>query len=189
MKREDLKSLELSDEIIDKVMALHGAGIESHKNQLTTAQAEVETLKTQLTEAGTTIEGFKKLDVDAIKAAADDYKAKFEQATAEAQKQILSIKRDHALERDLKEVYKVKDIKSVKAHLDGEKILFDEKTETFTGLKEQVDPLKSSNDYLFADTKEPPKIVIGANSKSVHTDPFEAGFLKGAKLTPNEEGK
>lgn len=36
MKREDLKKLELSDEAIDAIMALHGKDIEAQKNALTT---------------------------------------------------------------------------------------------------------------------------------------------------------
>ena len=80
MKREDLKGLNLPDEAIDSIMALHGKDIESHKTKVSTLQAENDGLKSQVAEANTAIEGFKALDVDGIKAAADDWKAKYEQS-------------------------------------------------------------------------------------------------------------
>lgn len=78
MKREDLIKLGIAEDLVDKIMALHGSDIEGHKTRLTTVQTELDGLKKQLSEANTAIEGFKKLDVDGIKAAADEWKAKAE---------------------------------------------------------------------------------------------------------------
>ena len=98
MKREDLKALELSDEVIDQIMKLHGQDVEGQKSSLTQAQQTIDDLKNQVKVAGETIEGFKKLDVDGIKAAADEWKLKAEQAEAEANEKIAGLKFDHALE-------------------------------------------------------------------------------------------
>jgi len=77
MKREDLKALGIDDEgKIDAIMALNGKAIENHKGAAQTAQSENETLKTQLTEANKQIEGFKGMDIEGVKKAADDWKAK-----------------------------------------------------------------------------------------------------------------
>ena len=81
MKRDDLKALGLEDGVIDSIMALNGKAIETHKAAAQTAQAELETVKGQLAEAGATIESFKALKPEELKAAADDWKAKAEQAT------------------------------------------------------------------------------------------------------------
>ena len=75
MKREDLKVLELADEQIDAIMKLYGKSVETHKTQLTEAEKQVQALQGQLEEATKAIEGFKELDVDGIKAAADEWKS------------------------------------------------------------------------------------------------------------------
>lgn len=184
MKREDLKKLELSDEAIDKVMALHGVDIEVHKSKATTAQAEVTGLQTQLSEANTQIESFKGMNIDQIKASADEWKTKAETAQSESASAILKIKQDHALERELKETFKVADLVAVKAHLKADGIKFNDKDETFIGLKEQLDPLKEKYSSYFSDFVKPPEITLGGNNQPITTDAFDAALLKGAGLTP-----
>ncbi len=178
MKKQDLIELGIAEDVAEKVIIAHGKDIESHKSKLATLQTEADTLKTQLAEAGTTIESFKAMKPEELKAAADDWKAKAEKAQTDATQAILSTKRTYALEKELKETYKVKDVKSVKAHLDDEKIQYDEKTETFIGLKEQIEPIKSNNDYLFADVKEPPKIITGGTPLSQAETTTFAGAIQ-----------
>ena len=79
MKRSDLEPLELSKEQIDAIMKLHGDDIESHKSKLVIAGDEVKAIQKQLDEANVTIEGFKKLDPEAAKKAAEDWKTKAEE--------------------------------------------------------------------------------------------------------------
>ena len=181
MKREDLKGLNLPDEAIDSIMALHGKDIESHKTKVSTLQAENDGLKSQVAEANTAIEGFKALDVDGIKAAADDWKAKAEKAQTDAVAQLAAVKFEHALESALSGA-KAKNAKAVQALLstdalkdaNGEFI-----AERFT---EQLTKIKSENDYLFADATPAPVIVTGGNSKSVVSDSFDVAMRKGAGL-------
>jgi Phage minor structural protein GP20 len=181
MKREDLKQLELSDEVIDKVMALHGADIESHKARITTMQTELDTTQAQLTEAGATIEGFKRLDIDAIKAAADDYKAKFEQAQTESAAQLASLKFDHALESALTTA-KAKNPRAVQALLSRDLLKLNDADGSIIGLNEQLETIKKDNDYLFADAKETPKIVVGGSSQKILGNAFTEAARRGAKL-------
>ena len=181
MKREDLKALELSDDVIEKVMSMHGKGIESLKSNLTTLQAETDGLKTQLTEAGAQIEKFKGMDIDGIKAAADDWKAKAEKAQTDAAAQLAAVKFDHALESALTGA-KAKNAKAVQALLSTD-ALKDANGEFITErFNEQLEKIKSENDYLFADVKEPPKIITGGNNQSVVGDAFEIAMRKGANL-------
>jgi predicted nucleic acid-binding Zn-ribbon protein len=172
MKREDLEKIEgLSKEAIDRIMALHGQDITNHQTKLTTAQTELDGLKAQLTEANTTIESFKKLDVDGIKAAADDWKAKAEKATADAAAQMTALKFDHALDGALSGA-KAKNSKAVKALLDMELLqkAYDDKTGTIIGFEDHLKPVKEANDYLFESDEKTPVIVKGGNNQSVIGD-------------------
>jgi predicted nucleic acid-binding Zn-ribbon protein len=184
MKRETLKALNLTDEQIDAVMAENGKDITKHQTDLTAVQLSLETLTTQLKEANTTIEGFKGMKPEDVDKTIGEWKTKAEQAQVDGQKQVSVLKRSHALEKELKETYKIKDVelKSAKAHLDDEKLLFDEKTETFTGLKEQVEPWKPVHAGWFADAVQPPQIVSGGNNQSVISDKVVAEARKGAGL-------
>jgi hypothetical protein len=186
MKREDLKKLGIEDSLVDSIMALHGSDIEKHKTDLATAQTELGSLKTQLTEAGATIEGFKKLDVDGIKAAADEWKTKAEKAATDGAASIAALKFDHALEKALTDA-RVKDSVAVRAHLKPDMLKLGEDG-AFIGLKEQLDPLKSSKDYLFESDTPTLKIVTGGNNQSVLGDKTVAA-ARAAMGLPDAQGK
>lgn len=176
MKREDLEKLELSKEVIDQVMAMNGKDIEATKAKITAIEQERDTLKNQLTEANQQIESFKAMDIEAIKKSADEYKAKFEQAEADAKAQMNQLKFDHALDGALTEA-KAKNAKAVKALLNIEGLkLTDEGA--IVGLKEQLEKIKSENDYLFESETKPPKFTLGGGQKS--TGSAEEGNLGGA---------
>lgn len=181
MKREDLKALGLEDTAIDSIMALHGKDIEAHKASVTTLQTELDTAKAQLTEAGTTIESFKAMKPDELKAAADDYKAKFEKATQDAAAQLASLKFDHALESALSGA-KAKNPKAVQALLSKDALKYNEADGSIVGLNEQLEKIKSENDYLFTDETPAPKIVTGARSQSIIGDPQMDAMRKAAGL-------
>ncbi len=190
MKREDLKALNLEDTAIDAIMALHGKDIETHKANVSTAQTEAATLKSQLAEANKQIEGFKGMDIESVKKTADDYKTKFETAQTEHAAALLKIKQDNALDKMLKEKYKVKEseLVAVKAHLKSDKLKFSEEDESFVGLDEQVNPLKENHAAYFADSKEPPRIVTGVKSGQ----PADAGTFASAiseRLATQNKGK
>lgn len=94
MRREFLKELELTDEVIDKIMAENGKDIEKHKTQAEAFKAELDTVKGQLTEAGKQIEGFKGMDIDGIKKAADEWKEKYETAEKDYKSKVFEMERD-----------------------------------------------------------------------------------------------
>ena len=188
MKREDLEKLELSKEVIDQVMAMNGKDIEAAKAKITTIEQERDTLKNQLTGANQQIESFKAMDIEAIKKSADEYKTKFEQAEADAKAQMNQLKFDHALDGALTEA-KAKNAKAVKALLNVEGLkLTDEGV--IVGLKEQLEKIKSENDYLFESETKPPKVTTGGSSGGTPPagDSFLAAVLKGAGLTEKEFG-
>lgn len=182
MKREDLVKLGIEDEELQKqIMILHGKDIESHKTSLSEAQAQVEALQGQLTEANTTIESFKELDVDGIKARADEWKTQAEQAKNQAEEQINQLKFDHALEGALAAA-KAKNPKAVQALLNLEDLKLSQEDGSIVGLEKQLEAIKSENDYLFETDEKVPEIVTGAQGKKVQFDSFEAALRKGAGL-------
>lgn len=158
MKREFLKELGLTDEQIDKIMAENGKDIEKYKTLSETKEAELKQVKQQLEEANAQIEKFKDMDIESIKAAADDYKQKYEKTKKEAQREIEQIKFNYAIEKALTEA-KAKNIKAVKALLDMEGLKLTE--DKILGLDEQLEKIKEENDFLFeAEVKEKtPKFV------------------------------
>jgi len=184
MKREDLKALGLTDDaVIDAVMTAHGKDVEKFKASVDAAKAETDALKVQLTEASTAIEGFKKLDIDSIKAAADDYKTKYEQAQSDSAKQLAALKFDHSLEGALAEA-KAKNPKAVQALLNKEALKFNEADGSIIGLKEQLEKVKADNDYLFSDFVEPPRVVTGGNNQTLNPDVTVSAMRAAAGLKP-----
>jgi predicted nucleic acid-binding Zn-ribbon protein len=170
MKREDLKALGIADEAIDSIMALHGKDIEAHKTKLTTMQADLDAVNKQLAEAGSTIEGFKKMDVEAIRAAADDYKAKYEKSQQEAAAQVAALKFDYALDGALSGA-KAKNTKAVRALMDTTAMKLKEDG-TLDGFQQQLEQIRKDNEYLFADAQPAPRIVAGATNTRVTGDPI-----------------
>lgn len=144
MKREDLTALGIKDDgVIDKIMSLHGADVEKHKNTISTLTTERDGLKTQLGEANGKLAGYD-----------PDWKNKADTAEQDAQKKIDAMKFDYALDGALKTA-KARDIVGVKAHLntDGLKQNGDE----IVGLNDQLSKIKESYGYLFEDEKPAPK--------------------------------
>ena len=186
MNKEDLKKLGIEDDdLIQKIIVEHGKSIEKIKASNSALQTELDGLKGQLKDAGETIEGFKKLDVDSIKAAADDWKAKAEAAEKTAAEQIQALKFEHALDGALTGA-KAKNAKAVKALLQADALKLNEADGSILGLKEQLEKIKSENDYLFESDTPTPKIVMGGKPKNVITDPMILSARKAAGL-PVEE--
>jgi len=189
MKREDLKKLlgeSATDELVDKIMAEHGKDVEKHKSDLATITTERDGLKTQLTEASKQIEGFKGMDIEGVKKSADEWKAKAEQAETEAKAQLEKLKFDHALDGALT-VAKGKNAKAIKALLNTELLKLNDADGSIVGLKDQLDKIKTENDYLFESDTPAPKIVAGGNSKTILTDPILAAARRAAGLPEPKE--
>lgn len=163
MTKEELLALKLTEEQIAEVFKINGKDIEKAKGDLTAKETELASTKEQLETANTEIESYKSMDIEAIKKAADDYKAKFEETEEKAKKEIETLKFNHAIENALG-ASKAKNVKAVKALLNMEGLKLN--GEEIIGLKEQIENIKKDNDYLFGDT-EPDGTggSLGAGSK------------------------
>ena len=104
MKRDFLKGLELSDEAIDQVMSEHGKSLEKYKADAGKVEGLNQTiadLQGQLQAANTQIDEFKGMDIDGIRRAADEWKAKAEQAERDSQAKIAELEHDNLLREKL----------------------------------------------------------------------------------------
>jgi len=171
MKREYLENLDLgngvklSKEQIDGIMAENGKDIEATKGKY----VDYDALKTQLTEANTTIEGFKKLDIEGIKKAADDWKTKAEKAEADAAAKIAEMQFDGLLSSTVTAV-KGKNAKAIRALLDVDTLKTSKNQEA--DIKAALEGLKKENAYLFeAEQVPPPPGAPGAGKDQINNNP------------------
>jgi len=158
MKREELKTLGLTDEQIDKVMAENGKDIEATKSKF----ADYDGLKTQLTDANKTIEGFKAMDIDGIKKAADDWKAKAEKAETDAAAKIADMQFDGLLSGAVSAA-KGKNAKAIRALMDVDTLKTSKNQEN--DIKTALEALKKDNGYLFDSDQMPPPYAPGTGTQ------------------------
>lgn len=170
MKTEFLKSLNLSQEVIDKIMAENGKDIAAEQKKADkiiqerdSYKLKTENLEIQVNDANAEIQKFKDMDIDEIKKAADDWKETAEKAKADADKQISQMKFDYALSAALTGA-KAKNAKAVKALLDMDGLKFNDGK--IVGLDEQLAQIKADNDYLFESDEPAPEFVKGTNGGS-----------------------
>ena len=192
MNKKDLLDLGLDEDAVQKIIIMHGKDIEKHKADFEARDNEAKALAAQLEEAGQTIESFKAMDVDAIKAAAEEWKSKAELAQQEAEQKITAVKFDHALQDALREA-KARNPKAVKALLDLEKIKLSDEG-GLEGLEEQLTAVKTDNDFLFEsvapaedddDDDDPePRIVSKTANHGILDDPIVSAARKASGL-PN----
>lgn len=177
MTREFLKQLGIEDKtVIDSIMDENGKDINSEKAKF----GDYDSLKTQLSEANKKIEEFGKLDFDGVKAMADDYKAKFEQAQADSKKQLEEMQFNHALDGALTSS-KARNIKAIRALLEIDKLKLN-KDGSITGLNEQLEALKKDSAYLFeAEQQEQKPSFLGASGSgsSLQNDENAARAIMG----------
>lgn len=192
LNAEALEKAGLTDEVLDKIIVLHGKDIEAHKTSIQTAGERITELEGQLKEAGETIEGFKGMDVEGVKKSADDWKAKAEKAEAdakaakeEADTKITTLKFDHALESALSEA-KAKNPKAVRALLNLNDLKQSEDG-AIVGLAEQLEKVRTENDYLFESDEKTPKVVIGSQSKPVINDAVVAAAREAAGIPEGDK--
>ena len=165
MKREFLQNIKVGDaalpkEIIDLIMEENGKDIEAAKAKF----ADYDSVKGQLVEANKQIEGFKGMDIDGVRKAAEEWKQKAEQAENDAAQKIA----DMQFESSLKEAIaaaKGKSSKAIAALLDVD-TLKQSKNQT-EDIKKALESLKKDNDYLFDGEPTPPPYAPGAGSQNM----------------------
>lgn len=187
MNKQDLQKLGLTveglkdisaeklEKILDKAVVSHGKDIEKFKTQIAGKDKEIESRDERLEKASESIELFKEMKPEELKKAADAYKAEAKEnakAASEALKaseqKLKDLRYDHKLESELSDA-NVRDPKDIIPHLSKDTMVIGEDGK-FVGLSEQLDVLREKKDYLFSDTKETPKVVLGGDNHKVTGD-------------------
>lgn len=167
MKREFLQNFKIGDaplskEIIDAIMDENGKDIEAAKKPF----ADYDTLKTQLTDANKAIEGFKAMDVDGVKKAADEWKAKYEQAEKDHAAKLADMKFDGLLSGAVSAA-KGKNAKAIRALLDMDALKASKNQSE--DIKTALETLKKDSGYLFDDDQTPPPYAAGTGKQTTTT--------------------
>lgn len=195
MTREELKALGLTDEQIEAVMKSHGTVVNTTKDELTSAQSELDSYKTQLADRDTQLEDLRgKADGNTdLQATIDALKQANEDAKTTHQAELSATKLNYELDQALI-LNKARNPRAVRALLDSEVIKLGDDGKV-VGLSEQLEGLKTSDPYLFADdsqqqTPPPAGHVPGTQQKHntpPNVDPYEAGRLKALERHKKEE--
>lgn len=183
MKREFLKELELTDEVIDKIMAENGKDIEKHKTQSETVRAELDTVKGQLAEANKQIEGFKDLDVDGIKKAADEWKEKYETAEKDYRAKVAEMEFDNLLGGKLADVKFTSEYakKGVFEEIKGKGLKVE--NGSILGFDEVFNAIKEAQPNAFESDNPQPKFSDHTKTQTpIGSDAFIASMRKAAGL-------
>lgn len=166
MKREELKALGLTDDQIDRVMALNGQTIEGLKAQAEAEKGRAETAEAQLTQ----LQG----ELTKAQKSAGDFEG-LKAQLAKAQSDLAGIQKTAKIKAALG-AYKPKNADLVMRLLDADQISVSDDGK-FTGLDEQVAPLRDQSGYLFEDTPTPSggKPGLGAPNDEFNMNNFLRG--------------
>lgn len=149
MKRVFLKSLELTDEQINAVMAEAGKDVKATKDEHNTLKAQIDDLNGQLKDRDADIEDLKKQAGDNSDLAQkySDLQSKYKDDSKAWQVQNEQIKLDNALDNALI-ANNVRNVKTLRPLLDMDVIKLTDNGE-LVGLNEQLETIKNDNGYLF----------------------------------------
>ena len=192
MKREFLQNFKVGDqplpkEVIDAILDENSHDIGETKKQF----ADYDTLKEQLAAANKTIEDFKGMDIDGVKRAADEWKAKAEQVEKDAAARIADMEFDSDL-KDAVAASRGRNAKAIRALLDVDALKASKNRAQ--DIKAALDTLNKDNDYLFVSTQSPPPYSPGAGTQAIlgSYDPEMAAIRRAAgvksTIKENENG-
>lgn len=165
MKRDFLQNLKageqaLPKEVIDAIMDENGRDIEAARKPF----SDYESIKQQLADANKTIEDFKNMDVDGIKKAADEWKAKFEQAERDHAAKLADMEFDSLLSGAVSTA-KGKNAKAIRALLDVDALKASKNQSD--DIKAALEALKKDSGYLFEDDQTSPPYAPGPGKTQV----------------------
>jgi hypothetical protein len=152
-----------TEEIDKEVSAEIGKGFVS-KADFNAKNEELKAAKGRLGEANQTIEGFQSLDIEGIKKAAEEWKAKAEKAEADAAAKIADLEFQSLLSSAITRA-KGKNEKAVAALLDLDALKASKDQER--DLKSALEALKGEHGYLFETEQTPPPYAPGTGTHPV----------------------
>lgn len=163
MKREDLKTMGLTDDQIESVMMAYGKELNPLKEQINSLTSERDSLKQQVVDRDGQLDDLRKNagendDLKAtIKQLQDDNKA----AEAKYKSDLAAKEKGFKIESALRDA-KAKNVKAVLSLIDTEKVNV-QKDGTLDGLTDQIEAVKKSDSYLFDTENAGQPIKFGGN--------------------------
>lgn len=190
LTKEAIKAAGLPENLQEELLKLNGQAVEAQKAKTKAAEDKAATLQTQLDEAGETIKGFENLKPDELKQSVADWQKRARDAeelaktaTKEAEDKLKAQAFEHALDGALTAA-KVKNPKAVKALLKLDLLKPNDEDGSISGLSEQLDKIKETDDYLFSDTDPTPRQVAkGGKAGNATDDAVVSAMRAGAGLT------
>ena len=152
-----------TEEIDKNVSAEIGKNFVS-KTDFNAKNEELKTAQGQIKTANETIEGFKAMDIDGIKKAADEWKAKYEQAEKEHAAKLADMEFDGLLSSAITTA-KGRNAKAIRALLDVDALKASKNQAD--DLKTALEVLKKDNDYLFESDQTPPPYAGGTGRNPI----------------------
>lgn len=173
MKRERLQAIRIGDEelpkeVIDLIMEENGRDIEREKAKY----QDYDSIKEQLAAANEQIEKFKGMDIDGVRKAADEWKAKAEQAEKDYAEKIASMQFDGKV-KDAIASAKGRNAKAIGALLDRDTLRASKNQDA--DIAAAIEQIKKENDYLF-EAQTPPPYAPGAGTQTMTQDPLAASI-------------
>lgn len=155
MKREELIELNVPEEAISKIMQINGADIEKVRLEVKAKEQQLQQVQDELTEANSQIAEFKNMDIESVRKACDNWKAKAEQAEAEKEQFIHESKvsgyvKSLNLKDDVYENHVTKMLLDKQLQFDGDMLI---------GADDVIHPFRQAHPDAFRDEKEKPKFV------------------------------
>lgn len=169
MEKSFLTDLGIADDAAQKILDQAASEL-SGSDQIKT---ELEATKQQLADANKQIDDFKAMDMDAVKAAADDYKAKFEASEADK----AAMQHQHKLEGYVKSLGLRDDVyeSHVTKQLQDAGLKFDD-TGKLIGGDDVVSQFKASHPAAFVDGPNTPHVIASTTHHAGEMDGVEAAF-------------
>lgn len=174
-----------TEEIDKRVSTEIGKGFVA-KADFDAKNTELKTVKGQLGEANKAIEEFKNMDIDGVRKAADDWKAKAEKAERDAAQRIADMEFDAVL-KDAINAAKGRNAKAITALLDVSALK--QSKNQAEDIKAALEALQKDSAYLFSDDSAlPPPYAPGAGSQSMgRNDTLTASIRAAAGLKTKGE--
>lgn len=158
MKTDFLKNLGISEQsVIDQIMAENGRDVNNARAEIDTYKSQIKDLKSQISakEQELSTAQAKADTVDGLNQQIAQLTADKTQLTSDLNTKVSALQKSYAIESGVRDA-KAKNVKSVMALLDMEKITFE--NGQLGGLTEQLDALQKAEDtnFLFNTGSQPP---------------------------------
>lgn len=196
MTRKDLQDLGLEKDQINTIMDLHGRDIERSKSDYEALKKESEQLKTQLSERDTDIAELTKKATgnEELTKNYTELQEKYKSTKKEYEQSLYDFKKNNAIDNELTNKYKAKNLKAVKAVLDLNDVTYDDE-KGLIGLDKVVEPSLKENGFLFGVSESGTKKLLFTTENNVYdndnnmnkTESFKSEFEKALGLDNNKE--